>query len=217
MVMIGYFMLLRKRKSTSSSESGALTVKSTAPLLTALISSLVARYTLGQLFMPIGVALGLAAMAAYGGPRSVATSARSRRVYRIAFASLAAIYMRRCIETAGLLDIFNGFPQTPLTSTAILSISFILGLTAGSPTVAMTVGYSLSRIPQASWLTLGGVYTASFLGYTASPAHLCLIYTAEYFNTPLFKPHKKLVALSLACVIVNAIALLLMESTWPLS
>jgi hypothetical protein len=90
---------------------------------------------------------------------------------------------------------------------------FLLGFAAGSMTVALTIGVSiLSSFNVVSAFTVNAVYMASFLGYLASPAHLCFAYTAEYFGLRLSEPYRKLAPLVLASLPLSVLILALVDA-----
>lgn len=186
------------------------------PLLTTLGVALAVRYALDPFLMPIGVAAGLATMAmAPGGPRALLASAKERRVYSIALASFAAMFMKHSLELSGAVSALTSAIPPGANSLLIASVlPFLLGFSAGIIHAALVVAISLlSGAGILSPLTVNIAYVTAFLGYLGSPTHLCFVYTAEYFGVPLSKPYRKLAPLILVSAPLS-IALLLLINTF---
>jgi|Deesub1362A_J573_1020465.scaffolds.fasta_scaffold00441_37 hypothetical protein len=102
----------------------------------------------------------------------------------------------------GHLNTYN-FPP----ALAAFLLSFIVGFATGielsfasvaMPMLIMFTGTSTSLIPQNLMLVFG----AGFLGVMISPMHLCLAFTAEYFNAKLSIVYKRLIPTVLLSIVI---------------
>jgi hypothetical protein len=83
---------------------------------------------------------------------------------------------------------------------------FTISLATGSPLVGIVLVTSVFK----NTVNLGVkevalIYASNMLGYIASPAHLCYVYTAQYFKTPLASAYKEM---SIATTVALTIALI---------
>jgi hypothetical protein len=46
------------------------------------------------------------------------------------------------------------------------------------------------------------IYASAFIGYIASPLHLCYVYTAEYYKIPLIEGYKYMIPATIASLAV---------------
>jgi hypothetical protein len=78
-----------------------------------------------------------------------------------------------------------------------------MGFLTGSPLGGVTIGVSilgglLAFSPKIAAL----LYISAYLGYTVSPTHLCLQFTAEYFACPLSKMYRYVIPSIVASFLV---------------
>jgi hypothetical protein len=110
LVALGYASLLRGKKGDGGEwEEGEGGPKSllvpSLPMLVALVAAMALRYTVGTLLMPFGVAAGVAAIALLpGGSAALVESVKEKRVYAIALAAFAAMYMKYSVEISGAAE-----------------------------------------------------------------------------------------------------------------
>jgi hypothetical protein len=46
------------------------------------------------------------------------------------------------------------------------------------------------------------IYASAFIGYIASPLHLCYVYTAEYYKVPLIEGYKYMIPATIASLAI---------------
>lgn len=205
---LGYAVILRSNVRQGRLEADLPRkplIVSAAPLLTALGAALTVRYAVNPLLMPVGVAVGVLVIGLTRGAKAITASFKSKKIYSIALAGFAAMFVKYSLELSGVSQaVVSALPEGVNALLIVSVLPFAVGLFAGSVTVALTIGMSLVLgVGAVNPFTVNVVYIASFLGYLASPTHLCLIYTAEYFGVPLSKPYRKLAPLVFASLLLS--------------
>lgn len=107
--------------------------------------------------------------------------------------------------TTGLLNL--GLPLVVI----VLVLPALISLVSASPTsgIGITLPLLLPAIQQSNHLMLyiAGVYSAAFLGYYASPLHLCQVLTLEFFQVKMNDLYREYV-LPVSAMWITLLALL---------
>lgn len=126
-------------------------------------------------------------------------------IYGITLAAYGAFLLRATVAAAGISGVLQTFLSSGSIDIAILLILIpaVLGFLTGSPLGGATIGVSilagaLTFSPKVAAL----IYISAYLGYTVSPTHLCLQFTADYFACPLGKMYRYVIPSILASFLV---------------
>jgi len=137
--------------------------------------------------------------------KSLPNALRSPTIYDITLATFGAFLLKSVISASGLPEalkglISNGNPSSLLLVAISTLCSFCLGSASGGLAVSLSIFKDVVSIsPREVALT----YMAACLGYTISPLHLCLLFTADYFKVDLKEVYKAMLpsfAASLATI-----------------
>ncbi len=191
-----------------------LLMKYASPILAAIIVSLaLSKFTdyrydflpINRLSMIIGVTLGILLLLylSRSGKKVVVGILRNRSIWELVLIVSTAIVLRKAFS---LLDIssITGYGLSSIDPAIVSAIipfvfAYAVGMHMTGALLAIPIVQSITSItPTIASL----VYVASFLGYLISPLHLCLIYTAKYFETPITKSYKYLVPSALSTLII---------------
>lgn len=121
---------------------------------------------------------------------------RSDRVTNMVLSSFGAMLIYYAMITTGVSGSIGSAISSvkfPVVITEVL-LPGVMSLISGSPIVGVT-----SSVPLLACLktfSLGDaslIYLSAFLFYVASPVHLCLVFTIQYFRESLFKVYKYLI------------------------
>lgn len=124
------------------------------------------------------------------------TALKSERVVNMVLSSFGAMFIYYAMINTGISTSIGSAVSSikfPVVVTEVLLPGFI-SLISGSPIVGVT-----SSVPLLAGLktfSLGDaslIYLSAFLFYVASPVHLCLVFTAQYFRENIFKIYKYLI------------------------
>ncbi|MEM3131682.1 MAG: DUF401 family protein, partial [Sulfolobales archaeon] len=118
----------------------------------------------------------------------------SERVGDIILAVVAVIVLREVISLSNismeLQEAVSGFIRVEL---ALAILSTLVSIATGSVMTGLFVSLPiLSSLGVDSVGSILLIYTYSFLGYIASPTHLCLLYTVKYFKANLLGTYRYL-------------------------
>lgn len=133
----------------------------------------------------------------------VLRSLRDKRIYEIAVISVEVMALRAFFLSVDLGPIVGVLKSAgvdgPLLAMVLpIVFSTISGHpTAGIAIAAPIVGSALGMSPSTAFL----IYASAFIGYIASPLHLCYIYTAQYYNTSIIEGYKYMIPATLASLI----------------
>ena len=126
-------------------------------------------------------------------------------IYGITLAAYGAFLLRASFAAAGVSGVLQTFLSNRSIDIVILLILIpaVLGFLTGSPLGGATIGVSilagiLTFTPRIAAL----IYISAYLGYTVSPTHLCLQFTADYFACPLSKMYRYVIPSILASFLV---------------
>lgn len=113
--------------------------------------------------------------------------------WEMAVAIVGIMFFRQVINSSGVVtDIMNLLEGTPTILLMVglpMVISLFTGLAVLSIGVSFPLLFPLSPLPPPLFAAI--LYTSAFTGYLASPLHLCLILTKEYFDCSLLNVYKR--------------------------
>ncbi|MEM2075645.1 MAG: DUF401 family protein [Zestosphaera sp.] len=134
-------------------------------------------------------------------------SLRSEKVVNMVLSSLGAMLIYYAMlgtgisSAVGALISSSGFPDI----IAKIMLPGLLSLTSGSTIVGITSSVPLLASSLSSVGDSSLIYLSSFLFYLASPTHLCLAFTVQYFRENLIRVYKYLLPTT-ALLFLTAIA-----------
>ncbi len=211
MIIIGYFMSLRKvfspkneehlkaKGSTNSALKSFLVTFS--PILTSLIVAVVLSsvgfgLTKQGFDVFIAVLTGIIVLVAISKPsvRVFVKPFKDWGIYSVTLAAYGAFLLRHAMMASGISEIFqayvaNGSVDMILLLTIMPSIwGFLTGSFSGAVALSISI---LSGIMNSYTVGMAAlIYISCYLGYLIAPIHLCLTFTAEYFKCSLGKIYK---------------------------
>jgi integral membrane protein (TIGR00529 family) len=121
---------------------------------------------------------------------------KKRALWEVTLAAFGALLLRNVTLASGASEILgNTLAKMSLNGIILLSVvPAVLGFLLGSPSGAVALSVpilaeTISFIPKNSSL----LYISAYLGYLIAPTHLCLAFTAQYFECPITKSYKYLI------------------------
>jgi integral membrane protein (TIGR00529 family) len=121
---------------------------------------------------------------------------KKRALWEVTLAAFGALLLRNVTLASGASEILgNTLAKMSLNGIILLSVvPAVLGFLLGSPSGAVALSVpilaeTISFIPKNSSL----LYISAYLGYLIAPTHLCLAFTAQYFECPIIKSYKYLI------------------------
>jgi len=211
MIIIGYFMSLRKVSSPRNEEhpkvkggtNSALKsfLVTFSPILTSLIvavvlSSVGSEFAEQSFDVFIAVLTGIIVLVAISKP-SVQVFVKPFKnwgIYSVTLAPYGAFLLRHAMMASGISEVFQTFVANGSVDTILLLTVMpgIWGFLTGSPSGAVALSISiLSGIVNSFTVGMAAlIYMSCYLGYLIAPIHLCLTFTAEYFKCSLGKMYK---------------------------
>lgn len=190
---VGYLIGLRPIKTTQQhEESGALlrALYGLSPIILVICLNIVL-----HIGFAVGLVLGIVLLFVENkvSAKKAAHMVRKGFSWEMAVAMVGIMFFRQVINTAGVVtDIMNLLEGTPIVLLMIglpMVISLFTGLAILSIGVSFPLLFPLSPFSPPVFAAV--LYTSAFTGYLASPLHLCLILTKEYFDCSLFKVYKR--------------------------
>ncbi len=210
MVLLGAPVLLRARRARLSTLSQELKgdLKALVPLgiAVALLVPLVP--LVGNWAVPLGSSLAILSLAVLKRAlRLLPKAVLSKRVGDMVLAVVAVVVLREVISLSGLAaelgDVVYGLGGAKL---ALALVSTLVSVATGSVVTGLFVSLPLlSSLGMNSTGAVLLVYTYSFLGYVASPTHLCLLYTVEYFKADLISTYKYILPPTLVVLLLGSV------------
>lgn len=192
-VTTGYFVGLRPIRTTYEQEgSGSLlrALYGLSPIL--LVIFLNIAFNIGFAFgLPLGILLLFTESRTPA--RKALKMVKEGFSIHMALAMLGIMFFRQVVnDSTAVTDIMNlleGSPMIVLLIGLPMVISLFTGLAVLSIGVCFPILFPLSPFSPTMFAAI--LYTSAFCGYLASPLHLCLILTKEYFDCSLFKVYKR--------------------------
>ncbi|MEM4819383.1 MAG: DUF401 family protein [Nanopusillaceae archaeon] len=212
MVVAGYLLGFRNTGQWSVGENVEGDVKEVlrvlSPMLTAVVVALVLSPLVDRQLVPwvpltrysmiIGLTLALILLVKLSGAslRLIWEATRSRITVELVLASFSAVLLRDVFMAIDGPRIFSEIAplSSELWKTVFMVLApFTVSLATGSPLVGVVLATSMFRNTASLGVReVALIYASNMLGYIASPAHLCYVYTAQYFKTPLANAYKEM-------------------------
>jgi len=137
---------------------------------------------------------------------------KNRAVWEVTLAAFGALLLRNVTLASGASEILGStLANTNLNEIIVISIvPAVLGFLLGSPSGAIALSVpilaeTVTFIPKNASL----LFISAYLGYLLAPAHLCLVFTAQYFKTSISKSYKYLIPSIIVSIIAALITYLL--------
>lgn len=218
MIAVGYFISLRK---IQNQKTGAKIIETNhkTQLKQLLIS-----------FLPIIVTVVLAvtnvnfAVSTLAGVITILTitktkitvikkTLKNKAVWEVTLAAFAAMLFKNVTVASSTSEIL-GTTLSNINMPEILLLSVvpaILGFLMGSPSAAIALSVPILAetvvfIPKTTSL----LFISAYLGYIIAPTHLCLIFTAQYFNSSINRSFKYLIPATVISMTTALITYLVM-------
>ncbi|MEM3704224.1 MAG: DUF401 family protein [Candidatus Bathyarchaeia archaeon] len=118
---------------------------------------------------------------------------KSFGIYGVSLAVYGAFLLRNVMSAVEVSEIFKPLVANGSMDIIILLtvIPAVLGILTGSPHGGIAISASiLTGILTFSPKTAALLYISVYLGYVVAPTHLCFMFTADYFRSPLGKVYK---------------------------
>jgi len=134
-------------------------------------------------------------------------SLRDNRIWEITLISLEVMILRELFLSMDLKPIANmiiniGFSREILA----LIIPILFSIIAGHPTAGIAIATPIIASITSINLSLASIiYASAFIGYIASPLHLCYLYTAQYYRISIIEGYKYMIPVTLASLIAATI------------
>ncbi|MBU7032081.1 MAG: DUF401 family protein, partial [Theionarchaea archaeon] len=192
-IIVGYIVGLRPIESVPSPhESGSLlrALYGLSPIILVIVLNLVA-----HIEFSIGLIISIALL-------FIETRTPLKKIGQIivkgfsptmAVAMIGIMFFRQVLDgstmATELMTLLEGSPLLLLMIGLPMAVSLFTGLAVLSIGTTFPLLLPLSPVSPAVFTSI--LYVSAYTGYLASPLHLCLILTKEYFNCSLFDVYKR--------------------------
>ncbi len=198
MIGVGAIILWPYLKGVTLPRNDAGVWRSLAPLITALGAAVVLRYGVSYLAMPVGVAVGVALLVALtrASAGAVASSLVGRRALGLAAAGFSIMLFQKVMMLSGAsAAIASAASSSGLPNMALeIALPAVIGTLTGSPLTGIVTSIPiLAPITHLALKDVSLIYVSSIVSYIGSPAHLCLVYTAQYFGEPITTQYRYMI------------------------
>lgn len=203
MIIIGYLIAFRNSKhkvSITLNEAETPLKNSAIPLVTALILAVSFRFIIGDFGMLIGVTVGMLALiyVSKASSQVILKSVNNRRVRGIALAAFSIMYLQKSFLISGASKVITEVLTSNSNTIPIILLEYtlpgFLSLITGSPLTGVVLTLPIMENLTALTPTdVSAIYVSSYLYYLGSPAHLCFVYTAQYFDCSIYKSYKYMI------------------------
>jgi hypothetical protein len=202
MIVVGYLVGLRKTRIVKNSD-----VKKESSLKTNLkglaysfLPLIVTIVLAAGLNVNIAIATVVGAVTLLAVTKTQAATVKkvlkNKALWEVTLAAFGALLIKNATLASGASEILgSALASTNLSEMAVLSVvPAVLGLLLGSPSGAVALSVpilaeTVTFIPK----NVSLLYILAYLGYLAAPTHLCLVFTAQYFNSAITKSYKYLI------------------------
>ncbi len=136
--------------------------------------------------------------------------------FRIALLTAAVMVFKRILEASGALDSVaravpaHGFFSYALLFAAPFLVGFLTGVNQAFVAIAFPLLVPMIGMEKPDMFLLAFAYVSGFVGILLSPAHLCLVLTADYFKAEL-KDVYRILSLPVAVVFLSALGALIIS------
>jgi len=196
MVLVGLPALARVRRAVVDlGVDPREGLKLSTPIAVALVTLVALGPLLGNWAVPIGASAAVVVLVATRRcSKDLPKALTSTRVLDIVLAVVAVIVLREVIAGSWVSeDLQQVVASLGGAGVALAALSAVVSIATGSIITGLFLTLPiLTSLGASSMGDVLLIYTYSFLGYVASPTHLCLIYTARYFNSELTKVYRYL-------------------------
>ncbi len=211
MIAVGALILWPHLRGAVLPESSAGIWRSLTPLAVALGAAIALRYGLTYLAMPLGVALGAAVLAALASPSlsDIASSLASRRALGLAVAGFSIMLFQKVMTVSGASEAIAAAASSSGLPVMVLEVALpaAIGILTGSPLTGIVTSIPiLAPITDLGLKDVSLIYVSSIVSYIGSPAHLCLVYTAQYFGESIMPQYRYMLP-SIIATMTFAVAL----------
>jgi len=199
MALVGYATVLRKAQVTKNTNPTAKVPEHLRNFLIAFSPILAMILTAAIVGIDVSIAalIGIILLLLITKPRlqTLFKTVSNVLIYKIALAAYGAMLLRTATMASGVSEVLGQMVATSNISEVFLLVALpgVLAFTLGSlsggiavsvPIIAGTLNFTSS--------SAGLLYISAFLGYLASPAHLCLVLTSDYFKSPISRVYRLL-------------------------
>ncbi|MBC7095019.1 TIGR00529 family membrane protein [Thermococcus sp.] len=195
MVLIGYLFFLRPIKSQEDKNKNTkkglkLFLKSTYPIMVIILVSIVLGYD-----MVYGALIGfLSALIPHFNKINHKEVVKYALQPKIIFLLFSVMYFKKLLEVTGAVE---ALPKTiiELNLPVVLVIAltpFLIGLMTGISFAYVGMAFPLLLPFFTSFDKIALAYLSGYMGMLFSPIHLCLVFSAEYYNADLGKVYREM-------------------------
>ncbi len=138
------------------------------------------------------------------GATDVLMSLRDRRIYEITVISVEVMVLRAFFLNIDLGSMVGFLKSTGVDGPLLaLVLPIVFSTISGHPTAGIAIAAPIveSVLGMSSNMAFL-IYASAFIGYIASPLHLCYIYTAQYYKTSIIEGYRYMVPATLASLTV---------------
>ncbi len=222
MILVGAtitWRVLKKNRKVMEERrpEGISLLKVSAPLIIAIVAAITLNQLIGIFGMPIGVFLGYMTLALLSGLKKtvVLDSVINWRVAGVILAGYSIIFLQRSMVVSGATDAITSLATSSGISPKIIEAALppVLSLAAGSTLtgIVLTVPVVSSMI-KLTLVDASIIFVSAYMFYVGSPAHLCLVYTSQYFKRSVTSSYKYMVPAVIVTATLSLIYLLSIQS-----
>ncbi|MEM1666953.1 MAG: DUF401 family protein [Nitrososphaerota archaeon] len=196
MFTCGYPLLMkRKRHITTEFVEQHSSGMSLVPFLSAVIVATILSVVLnmGLYGIVLGTATGIISVLLISKPKgvSILRSFMDKRTLTITLVLYSAMLLRGLIINTSIPASINTFSLVLPPLIIEILLPFFLGYMLASISGAIALSFATFASGIASTIhDVALIYGSAFIGYTVSPFHLCLVFTAEYLKTNVMSAYK---------------------------
>ena len=200
MIILGYIIALRSSKSSGEAllkfNSKPLSASS-APLVVAVALAIFLKLVIGDWGMVLGIFLGILTLIFVVKPDKsmLKKSFINRRVMGIGLAAFGIMYLQKAFLISGASELITRAFSTSGIPLLVLEVIMpaVIGASTGSPLTGIVISMPIiGGFKPLSISDVNTIFVSSYVSYIGSPAHLCFIYTAQYFDCSMDKVYKYL-------------------------
>ena len=208
MILVGYLFFLRPIKSQedenkNTKEGLKLFLKSTYPSMVIILISIVLGYD-----MVYGAFIGfLSALIPHFNKINHKELVKYALQPKIIFLLLSVMYFNKLLEVTGAVE---ALPKTiiELNLPVVLVIGltpFLIGLMTGISFAYVGMAFPLLLPFFTGFDKIALAYLSGYMGMLFSPVHLCLVFSAEYYNADLGKVYKAMLIPGLVLFLLGVV------------
>ncbi len=169
-----------------------------------------------NLLMPLGVFLGYLTLALIAKPsrKKILESVINWKVAGVTAAGYSIMFLQNAMKVSGASASLTGV----ITSSGIpqllveILLPGIFGFITGSTLTGIVITLSiLSTVTHLGLASISLIYVSAYMMYIWSPAHLCLVYTAQYFRRPITSSYRYMIPATLLTLTASIAYLLLLR------